>query len=224
MYVPVQVWAGADDDGILPVSSLTAGINTASLPVPATCALGCTANLLVAWPSTSLPDNLPVATVFDANAPVVEQAVASGGADWPVEVSQPVLQPELSLGGTASMVVEPSTNFTLTVDISECTSAAAASCGNALTEPAEVVVLAVDKAWLLLQPYELPDPAALFDVSLFPVLFSGTSTESNVNPAALSKWQQVCLLLRRHVYMPIGPNSTLISADGCVAVCARWRL
>lgn len=190
----MQVWASASEDGILPVPSLAAGINTASLPVPASCTLGCTADLLIAWPGTTLPPNLPVGALFDAGAPVVLSAQNNDGRQWPVDVQQPVLQPQISLRGPAAAeaVVEPLTNFTLTVDISQCTSAAATSCGNPLGEAAEVVVLAVDKAWLLLQPYELPDPAALFDVNLSPFLEAAVSTEGNVNPAAISLWGEVC--------------------------------
>jgi len=182
---------------MLAIPNLTAGINTASLPVPASCVLGCTADLLVSWPTSTVPDNLPTAVLFDANAPVVQEARSVGGASWPIDVKQPVLQPQVTLGGPAAgaaddLVVEPLSNFTLTVDISQCATAAAASCGNPLADVAEVVVLAVDKAWLLLQPYELPDPAALFDVSLSPSLSTATSTEGSINPAALDRWRQVC--------------------------------
>eukprot|EP00892_Ulva_mutabilis_P003496 jgi/Ulvmu1/1518/UM011_0248.1 len=185
------VWASTSEDGLLAVTSLTAGINTASLPVPASCTLGCTADLLISWPSTTLPPTLPVAALFDSGAPVVLAARNSDNR-WPIDVQQPILQPEVSIGAAAAAtpVVEPLTNFTLSLSISQCASAAAASCGNPLAEAAEVVVLAVDKAWLLLQPYELPDPAALFDVNLSPFQEAVASTEGNVNPAAINIWRQ----------------------------------
>lgn len=221
----VQVWASASDDGLLAVPSLTAGINTASLPVPASCTLGCTADLLITWPSTMLPPTLPLAALFDPGAPVVQSAQNSNGGSWPIDVQQPTLQPEVSIGGPAAeAVVEPLTNFTLTLDVSQCATAAAASCGNALTEAAEVVVLAVDKAWLLLQPYALPDPAALFDVDLSPFLQAAVSTEGNVNPDAISLWRQVCPHRRscplattaRPAHGALWPGSTLMSHQGCV--------
>lgn len=192
----MQVWASSSDDGILSVPSLTAGINTASIAVPASCALGCTADVLVSWPSSTLPADLPVATVLDVSAPVIQDATSAGGSRWPVDVKQPVLQPQVTLGGAEAgaaqeLVVEPLANFTLTLDLSACTTSAASSCGNALADAAEVVVVAVDKAWLLLQPYELPDPAALFDVSLSPQLSTSTSTQGSVNPAAITRWRQV---------------------------------
>ena len=57
----------------------------------------------------------------------------------------------------------------------------------------QVIVFAVNKAWLLLQPYELPDLDKAFDADFAPVLGSATSSSSLLNPAALALWSQVGL-------------------------------
>jgi hypothetical protein len=59
----------------------------------------------------------------------------------------------------------------------------------------QVIVFAVNKAWLLLQPYELPDVENLFAEELTAVLGSATSSGSPLNPLAFALWKQVCVCL-----------------------------
>jgi hypothetical protein len=56
----------------------------------------------------------------------------------------------------------------------------------------QVLVFAVDKAWLLLQPYELPDVEHLFVADFAPDLATVTSSSSPLNPDALTLWSLVC--------------------------------
>jgi hypothetical protein len=53
------------------------------------------------------------------------------------------------------------------------------------------MLFAVDKAWLLLQPYELPDVDDLFADDYATEPRSATSSSSPLNPAALALWKQV---------------------------------
>lgn len=55
----------------------------------------------------------------------------------------------------------------------------------------QVIVFAVNKAWLLLQPYELPDLDEAFHADFAPTLGSVTSSNSHLSPAALDLWTQV---------------------------------
>ena len=55
----------------------------------------------------------------------------------------------------------------------------------------QVIVFAVNKAWLLLQPYELPDLDEAFAADFAPTLGSVTSSSSHLSPAALALWTQV---------------------------------
>jgi hypothetical protein len=57
----------------------------------------------------------------------------------------------------------------------------------------QVILFAVNKAWLLLQAYELPDVEQLFAEELTAVLGSATSSGSPLNPLAFAQWSQVCM-------------------------------
>jgi hypothetical protein len=201
----VQVWASkTKKHGSVLVTAVKSGLTSASFAVDPSCAHGCSLSVLLSWPQQTtrlIPLSVPLHPTLDDQAAIMQVARPATESFLPVLSQEPVIVTDINIKQASSeaapsgneTIVEPGSMMLIDMNATQCVEPAGACSGIPPGQDVQIMVFAVDKAWLILQPYELPDAESFFEAALGAALAASTSSSGLINPESIALWKEVCV-------------------------------